>query len=151
MSELALWLDENIAMLIEAATARLSSDEHLRSSVAESIAAFYEALSHSARAESMVPLHAILIDWVEARSAPTEEETAGLLPVLATLKRVAWEEMCRLATPQQAVNLLVQSEEIFTDAGNYLASLEAEALLNDVRRELVKAQTHVQRLDKNKS
>src|SRR5258708_3330810 len=151
MSELALWLDENFATLIDAATARLSSDVDLRSSVSESIAAFYEALAHSARANSMVPLHAILIDWVEARSAPTEEETAGLLPVLATLKRVAWDEIRTLAAAEEAVNLLIQSEEIFTDAGNFLASLEAEALLNDVRRELVKAQTHVERLDKNKS
>ncbi len=59
--------------------------------------------------------------------------------------------MCRLSTAKQAVYLLMQSEEIFTDAASFLASLEAEALLNDVRRELVKAQTYVQRLDKSKS
>src|SRR5437016_9063108 len=130
MSELAQWLNDNTATLINAASAQLASDEQVRSTVEESIAAFYDALAHSARANSMVPLHAILIDWVEARSAPTEEETAGLLPVLATLKRVAWDEICHLSTAEQAVHLLMQSEEIFTDAASFLASLEAEALLN---------------------
>jgi len=151
MSELAGWLGEHNDDLIRAASAELASDEQLRATVEESIAAFYEGLIHSARVQSMVPLHAILIDWVEARSAPTEEEPAGLLPVLATLKRVTWNLICSHATPEQAVRLLLESEEIFTDAGNYLSKLEAEALLSDVRRELVKAQTHVQRLDKSKS
>src|SRR5258708_4610003 len=151
MSELAQWLDKHSGNLIRAASLKLAPDEGLRSTVEESISAFYEALTHSARVESMMPLHAILIDWVEARSAPTEDEPAGLLPVLATLKRVAWEQICSLAVPEDAVQLLFESEVIFTDAGNYLAALEAEALLNDIRRELVKAQTHVQRLDKNKS
>ncbi len=148
MSELALWLEQHIPTLIHAASAELSSDEQLRASVEESIAAFYAALAHSAQIQDMIPLHAILIDWIEARSAPTDEEPAGLLPVLTTLKRVAWNQ---IAVDERAVRLLIEAEELFSDAASFLASLEAEALLNDVRRELVKAQIHIQRLDKNKS
>jgi signal transduction histidine kinase len=151
MSELALWLEQNITALINAASSELSSDELLRASVEESIAAFYAALTHSAHTQSVIPLHAILIDWIESRSAPTEEEPAGLLPVLTTLKRVAWKQICYLAAPEEAIRLLLESEELFTDAGNYLATLEAEALLNDVRRELLKAQTYIERMDKSKS
>jgi signal transduction histidine kinase len=151
MSELALWLEQHITALIEAAMAELSSDERLRASVEESIAAFYAALAHSAHTQSMIPVHAILIDWIEARSAPTEEEPTGLLPVLTTLKRVAWKQICFFASPEEAVRLLLESEELFTDAATYLATLEAEALLNDVRRELYKAQTYIERLDKSKS
>ncbi|MEP7287947.1 MAG: HAMP domain-containing sensor histidine kinase [Chloroflexota bacterium] len=151
MDDLAQWIIEHGDALIQAASAELASDESLRATVEESIAAFYEALARTADIENMVPLHAILIDWVEARSAPTDEEPTGLLPVLATLKRVAWHQICQFATPAEAVDLLLASEEIFTDAATYLASLEVEALLNDMRRELAKAQTHVQRLDKNKS
>ncbi len=151
MGVLAPWLRNYLETLIQAASVELSSDSDVRSNVEEAIRAFYEGLMHSAEAESVLPLHAILIDWVEARSAPTEDEPAGLLPVLATLKRIAFTQIVELATPKQAVRLLMESEELFTDAGNYLASLEAEALLNDMRRELVKAQTHVQRIDKSKS
>ncbi len=151
MSELALWLERHITALIDAALAELSSDERLRASVEESIAAFYAALTHSAHTESMIPLRAILIDWIESRSAPTDEEPAGLLPVLTTLKRVTWRQICFIAPPDEGLRLLIESEELFSDAANYLATLEAEALLNDVRRELVKAQTHIQRLDKSKS
>jgi signal transduction histidine kinase len=151
MGVLATWLRKNKDALIQAASAQLSSDEQMRSTVEESTAAFYEALLKSAQVDSMVPLHAILIDWVEARSAPTDEEPSGLLPVLATLKRAAWTQICEIETPKQAVALLMESEELFTDATNYLASLEAETLLNDTQRQLVKAQTYVQRIDKSKS
>jgi signal transduction histidine kinase len=151
MSKLAAWLRQHTSQLIQAASVELSSDERLRVSVEESIAAFYEALEHAARAQSTVPLHAILIDWVEARSAPTDEELTALLPVLATLKRVTWRQIYYLTEAEEAIELILESEELFTDASGYLASLEAEALLNDVKRELAKAQTHIERLDKSKS
>src|SRR3954469_19354805 len=112
MSDLALWLEENITALIDGALAELSSDELLRASVEESIAAFYAALTHSAHTQSVIPVHAILIDWIESRSAPTEEEPAGFMPVLTTLKRVAWKQVCFLATPEEAIRLLLESEEL---------------------------------------
>src|SRR4051812_44149287 len=115
MSDLALWLEENITALIDGALAELSSDDLLRATVEESIAAFYAALTHSAHTQSVIPIHAILIDWIESRSAPTEEEPTGLLPVLTTLKRVAWNQICKIAAPEEAVRLLLESEELFTD------------------------------------
>jgi signal transduction histidine kinase len=148
---LADWLTTHTDALIKAASQELASDEGLRATVEDSIAAFFDALIHTVHTENMIPLRAILIDWVEARSAPTDEELTALLPVLATLKRVTWEQICNHTSPDVAVQLLMQSEGIFTDAGNYLAALEAESLLNAARRELTKAQTQVQRLDKNKS
>ena len=151
MSKLPAWLKQHSFQLIQAASAELSSDEQLRASVEEFIAAFYEALEHSARVQSTVPLHAILIDWVESRSAPTDEELTALLPVLATLKRVTWRQIYYLTEALDAIELILELEELFTDASNYLATLEAEALLNDLKRELAKAETHIQRLDKNKS
>jgi len=151
MIDLEHWLEAHANILIEGASAELSTDEALKRSVEESIAAFYEALAHSAQAKSPTPVRAIMIDWIEARSAPTDEQPAGLMPVLTTLKRVTWEQIRCNATSEEAVELLMESEAIFTDASNYLASLEAEALLNDMRRDLAQAQTHVQYLDKNKS
>ncbi len=141
MIDLEHWLEAHANILIEGASAELSTDEALKRSVEESIAAFYEALAHSAQAKSPTPVRAIMIDWIEARSAPTDEQPAGLMPVLTTLKRVTWEQIRCNATSEEAVEF----------ASNYLASLEAEALLNDMRRDLAQAQTHVQYLDKNKS
>ena len=151
MSKLAAWLQENNSTLIQAASTELSADEKLRATVEESIGAFYEAFEHSARVQSAVPLHAILIDWVEARSAPTDEELTALLPVLSTLKAVTWRQIYYLSDAADAIDLILESEGLFTDASTYLASLETEALLNNVKRELSKAQTHIQRLDKSKS
>ncbi len=151
MVDLAQWLEANLDILIEAASAALSTDETLRSNVVEAVVTFYEALYHAALVDSLVPVNAILIDWVEARSAPTEGEPVGLMPVLATLKRVVWDQMRRRADPVEALDLLVASDAIFSSASNFLSSLEAEAFLNDMRRELEKAQTHVEQIDKSKT
>src|SRR5664279_950351 len=72
MSDLPAWLKDNAPALIQAASIELAPDERLRASVEESVDAFYDGLHRSASTGSMVPLHAILIDWVEARNAPTE-------------------------------------------------------------------------------
>src|ERR1700730_18647029 len=114
MTDLPAWLRANAPALIQAASVELSPDERLRASVAESVEAFYDGLFRSAQTGSVVPLHAILIDWVEARSAPTDEEPAGLLPVLATLKRVTWQHIVRVTPPEEAVPLLIETEALFT-------------------------------------
>ncbi|HLY25921.1 MAG TPA: HAMP domain-containing sensor histidine kinase [Aggregatilineales bacterium] len=151
MASLAQWLEANLQVLIEAASAELSTDETLRSSVVEAVIAFYEALHHAALVDNPLPVNAILVDWVEARSAPTEGEPAGLMPVLATLKRVVLDQMRRGADAAEAIDRFIVLDRIFSSAANFLASLEAEALLNDVRRELEKAQTHVEQIDKSKT
>src|SRR5258708_19865811 len=107
MIDLEQWLEAHANILIEGASTQLSSDEALKRTVEESIAAFYEALAHSARAKSPTPLRAIMIDWIEARSAPTDDQPAGLMPVLATLKRVTWEQIRYNATPEDAAQLLM--------------------------------------------
>src|SRR5260221_5956507 len=128
MRELAQWVTEHIDSLIQAASVELSSDEALRATVEEAIAAFYQSLAHSAAIDDVLPIRAILLDWVEARSAPTDEEPTGLLPVLTTLKRVACQQICQLTVPVRAVQLLMASEALFTTDSNYLASLDAEEL-----------------------
>ena len=151
MSELSQWLNKNMKLLIEAGSTEMASNDQLKSTVGESISAFYEALSQSAGRDSMIPLHAILIDWVEVRSAPTENELSSVLPVLAALKRVLWRQICRSESPAQALVLLEELETIFTEAVSYLAKLEAVALSDDLQRELHKAENYVRRLDKSKS
>lgn len=151
MADLAEWLQQHIEVLIRSASAELSSDEKLRATVEESLAVFFDALKRAAKTGDNMLLYVVLIDWVESRSAPTDEDNSGLLEVLATLKHVTWKQIRAIATAEQALDLLMASEQIFTDADNYLAKLETEALLNKARRDLDAAQLTVQRLDKSKS
>jgi signal transduction histidine kinase len=151
MTDFAQWLDDNLTTLVEAATAELSQDETLKSEVVESVSAFYDGLLRSARLGSPTPLNTILIDWVESRSAPTEEELAGLGIVLVTLKQVTWQQINFLCPPAEAVELLFTSDQLFTEALAYLFQLETETLLAHTRNQLQSAQLHVERLDKSKS
>ncbi len=151
MADLAQWLDDNLNTLVEAAIAELSQDETLKSEVLESVSAFFDGLLRSARLHSPTPLNTILIDWVESRSAPTEEELAGLGIVLVALKQVTWQQINLLSLPGEAVELLFASDQLFTEALIYLFQLETDTLLAHTRNQLQAAQLHVERLDKSKS
>ncbi|MCZ7546352.1 MAG: hypothetical protein M5R40_23770 [Anaerolineae bacterium] len=152
MNDLARWVDRHIQQLIDDAAEHMAQSEALRSQFAEAVRDFYEAFSKTARLKNEIPLHAILIDWVEARAAPTQEETAGLLPVLSTLKGVLNDQIVRSgAAPEQALALIRKADAIFTRSAEFLAQLEAEALLEDVRAELEKARNDLERIDRNKS
>lgn len=151
MTNLSAWLEENMAALVEAAVARLSQDAALKSQVVESVEAFFDGFIRALVVQDMTPLNVILIDWVEARSAPSSSELTSVVPVLATFKEVIWGQILERCIPEQAVRLLVQADGIFTDALIYLSNLEGDALLEDMRRQLQKAQSHVKRLDKSKS
>ncbi len=151
MTDLAEWLQQHTEALIRSASAELSSDEKLRATVEESLAAFFDALQRAAKMRDNMMLYVVLIDWVESRSAPTDGENSGLLQVLTTLKHVTWKKIRELATASDAVELLIESENIFAQASTYLNRLETEVLLSNAKRELDDAQTTVRRLDKSKS
>lgn len=151
MSTLSDWLEQNADILVEAAVARLSQDAALKSQVVESVEAFFNGLMQTLILQDPVPLNVILIDWVEARSAPSAAEVSSVVPVLATFKEAIWEQILERSAPQEAVHLLAELDTIFTNAMIYLSGLEGEALLGDMRRQLHKAQAHIKRLDKSKS
>jgi signal transduction histidine kinase len=88
---------------------------------------------------------------VESRSAPTEEELAGLGIVLVTLKQVTWQQINLLCPPEDAIELLFSSDQLFTEALVYLFELETDALLAHTRNQLQSTKAHVERLDKSKS
>ena len=153
MSDLARWTEKHIQQLIDAAAARMAQSASVRSQAEEAVHDFFEAFAKTARLKNEIPLHAILIDWIEARAAPVQEETAGLLPALFTLKQVMWDQIVENSDRggEATIALLRESDAIFAEAASFLAKLEAEALLNDVRADLDKAQKDLERLDKNKS
>ncbi len=156
MAGLAHWLQQHTDILIQSAVAELSPDEALRVTLHGSITSFFGALNWAAETQSSTLLHAILINWVELRSVlsdvgQNEDRQSGLLPILATLKRVTWQKIRDTEPAAQGVDLLIELEAIFTDASNYVAKLESDALLANAARELVQTQETVKRLDKSKS
>ncbi len=152
MDEMINWLQENFAALVDEASGRLAQSENLRATVVESTEAFYDGLLRAMRQNSPLPLNLILLDWVEARSAPTDDDDlTGLLPVLDTLKQVTWEAVCTATPPDRRIQWLTHLERIFSEAAAYLVKLETEALLQDTRAELNRALLNVERLNKSKS
>ncbi len=152
MEQLATWLKQNMQVLVESASEKLAQDARIRATVEESVASFYDSVARSAKLGNALPLHAQLIDWVEARSAPTDEAfDGGLVPVLTTLKRVLWESVCEHAESEKAVPMLSQIEELFSEAAGQLAQLETEALLKDTDNELLRMRTEMQRIEKRKT
>ncbi|MHB8627670.1 MAG: sensor histidine kinase [Aggregatilineales bacterium] len=153
MADLAQWLHAHTNQLIHAATAELSPDETLRATMQPTIASFYGALVYSAESSSYTLLHAVLINWVRSRSTLTESdhvEASGLLPIIATLKRVLWKTLREVA-PSNALDLILAADDLFNEAEQYAARLESEALAAEGQRKLEVVQETVRRLDKSKS
>ena len=65
----------------------------LRPEIEDLVGDFYEAVSKTAHFKTPGPISAILLDWIEARAAPVQNETAGLLSALSTFKRVLWKHI----------------------------------------------------------
>jgi signal transduction histidine kinase len=151
MTELVGWLEKNIAILIEAAVVRLSQDETLKSQVVGSVEMFFSGLLQTLSTDDPSPLNAVLGNWVETRSVPTESELTSLVPVLATLKEVIWAKVMETCPLDQAIELLTEFDITFTDAMIHLSRLESDALQREMRNQLHKAQAHIKRLDKSKS
>jgi len=151
MRGLQNWLEVYSDAVIESAVARLSHDETVKLQVADSVRVFFDAFAEAARSNTLDPLSTILTDWVKGRSTPTDGEIASFLPLLATLKQVMWSYVLQTCSPEQAIPILTDSDLIFTDAMLNLESIENEALLENMRSQLHKAQTRVKHLDKSKS
>lgn len=151
MANLADWLEEHFDDLVQAAVAELSENEMLRSQVQESVEVFFDGFIRAARHDNPTMLDVILLDWVEARSAPTEDEPSGLLPVLTTLKRVTWQKIQELCTPQEAMTLMLASDGIYTEALSYISRLETDAMMTAVNQRLKEAVAHIRHLEKRKS
>jgi signal transduction histidine kinase len=151
MVDLARWLETHLNTLTEIAVVQLSQDENLKIQVVTTVETFYTSLITTCHENSILPLTTILIDWVKARSGPTETQSTSLVPLLATLKAVVWNQIQEACAGDQAVFLLTELDRIFTEATLYLSGIETEALLEDMRSRLHRAQMHVKRLDKSKS
>lgn len=151
MLNLSEWLQQNQTILIDTAVAKLAQDAALQSQIVDSVVAFFDGLLRSVKAQSAMPLNVIMIDWVESRSAPSTSELTSLVPLLATLKQITWEQILQRCSAEQAVALLSESDAVFTETIIYLSNLENDTLLDDMRRQLQKAQADVKRLDISKS
>jgi len=151
MVETARWINDHTPLLIEAATRQFSQDETLKTQAAEIVATFFDRLQESIATRDNGPLNTVLEDWVAGRSAPTEGELTRLVPVLATFKQVIVQQVRALCEPEDAVDLLITLDGVFTDAIAYLSRLEADALLADMRNQVQEAENQLKRLDKSKS
>ena len=152
MDALIDWLDQSSRTLSEQAADRLAQNQDLRATVLESTEAFFDGLLRTLRLASDLPLNLILLDWVEARSAPTDEDRSGLLPVLNSLKQVVWDAVCETDQAEEStIEWLSHLDKVFVGATDYLVKLETDALLKDTRGELNLALLDIERLNKSKS
>lgn len=151
MADLAYWLSNNVKALVEEATEILAPSETLKEEVIESIEAFFDSLLRAVHFNDPSLLYPLLVDWVETRSAPTDDDPTVMLPVLAKLKQATQEQIRQRCSPEEAVDLLLALDGILADVMTKLASLETEALVNALRNKLRTAEIKLEILDKSKS
>lgn len=153
MADLAFWLSTHHPYLVASATETIAPDanETLKAQVAESVEAFFDSLIRAAHFDDASMLYPLLVDWVETRSAPTEDDPAVMLPVLTRLKQAAQAAIQKECPAEEAVALLLKLDMLIDDAATRLAALEAESVLSQLKNQLRAAEIQIQRLDKSKS
>jgi signal transduction histidine kinase len=151
VTDLAYWLSANVEALVEAATETLAPSETFKAQVVESIEAFFDSLLRAVHFNDPSLLYPLLVDWVETRSAPTDDDPTVMLPVLAKLKQATQEQIRVRCVPEEAVDLLLALDGILAAVMTKLAGLETEALVNELRNKLRAAEIKLEILDKSKS
>jgi signal transduction histidine kinase len=151
VADLAYWLSTNVEALVEAATEKLAPNETLKAQVVESIEAFYDSLMRAVHFNDPTHLYPLLVDWVETRSAPTDDDPTVMLPILAKLKQATQEQIRLRCTPEEAVDLLMAVSSLLDDVMTRLAGLETESLVAGLRNKLRSAEIKLELLDKSKS
>ncbi len=151
MLKLAQWLEQHHDELVNKTVDALSGETAPRNQVIDAVSVFYDGLVAATRDSNDGPLRSVLQDWIAARSAPTEGELTRIVPVLATIKRVNADLIRRTCPAEEAVELLITADAVFTSAIVYLSQLETDALLADMHREVQEARAQLKRLDKSKS
>ena len=151
MAELAGWLQQHSAALVQETVIALSNDEAQKAQVTEAVSLFYQSLLRTAQTGDVAPLHAALHDWIAARSAPVEGELTRILPVLITIKGVNFDCIRRRSSAGEAAALLAAADALYSPAVAYLSQLETDALLADMRLELHNARAQLERLEKSKT
>jgi signal transduction histidine kinase len=151
VTDLAYWLSANVEALVEAATETLAPSETFKAQVVESIEAFFDSLLRAVHFNDPSLLYPLLVDWVETRSAPTDDDPTVMLPVLAKLKQATQEQIRVRCVPEEAVDLLLALDGILAAVMTKLAGLETEALVTELRNKLRAAEIKLEILDKSKS
>ena len=151
MGKLATWIEEHREALVTLTTGEMSPSEELRDTVVDAVQAFYDGLLVSSKMNTSGGLKAILLDWVESRSAPTEEELIHFVPVLLAIKRVIFAHLAASTDGAEAWPLIRELNQFFDEAVIFLGKLEAEALLRDAEAQLEQARAELRMLDKSKS
>lgn len=153
MADLAQWLEVHDDDLIRMATAELSPQEALRSTMQPIVIAFFGALQYAAESSSYTLLHAVLINWFRSRALDegSHSEDSGLVSIASTLKQTLWKLIRTEPDASDALDLIAAAEAFFVEADRYITRLESDAMAADARKKLEATQETIRRLDKSKS
>jgi signal transduction histidine kinase len=152
MANLARWIERNMEALIETAVIELSQDETMREEASHVVKSFFHGLLRAAEEQEALPLENVLISWVSSHHVPiADDPTGGAAPILTVFKRITWEQIQHFAEPEQVLDLLRATDEIYTQALLDLSRMEINAMLTGMHLQVQEAQEYAHHLHKQKT
>ena len=151
MSDIVSFLRANQPELAARASHALARGEGLRATVEGEMARFFDLLAAAVETGSAEWLAELLREWVEARSAPAGEERQSVVPVVITLKSVAWDVVREAMPAEAALRAVAALEPVFDSALQLLFRLETEVVVADVEQQMSAVQGELEKLDRSKS
>ncbi|PJF41928.1 MAG: hypothetical protein CUN55_10925 [Phototrophicales bacterium] len=155
MNKLEAWLRDNLDYLIESSATHIVENITLQAHAVELVETFFHELLNAVRSNNVEPLQVIMQDWVQSTSFPINEDgenyTSGVINVLVVFKHVILERIRSTIDAEQAINLIMAVDEIFSELKMTLASLETQMAINKLRKQLKSAHEELENLDRSKT
>ncbi len=141
---------------MQAASEALARGESLRHSVSAELSRFYDLLTESIATGDPSWMESFLQGWLNAQAvtevvAPDGGQPPSLVPVLQALRQVMLDVAQANLEPAESLQLISQTELVFTHATEYLAREEVRLGMESVTSKMVEVQGALEQLDKSKS
>jgi signal transduction histidine kinase len=151
MINLSQWLEQHDDSLIRAASLALTTHEGLRRTVEISIVAFYQGVHWWVDKKDFNVLKYVVSEWVSSRSLVTGGDTASVLPIVHSIRRVTWEQLRATMPPAEALECVIRLSTMFDEVVLEITRQESEQIITQAKADVAEARALVQRVDKSKS
>jgi signal transduction histidine kinase len=140
------------ARWIERVAERLARGEGVRESFKQELDLFFEALKKAVAANSPTWLAPVLDGWTDAlTSSELEQKQSSLSPLLSQSFLLMTDIARESFSTEQTLEIIITILPYFTYTFEYVTAREAEFRITHVARELEKARSTLEKLDKSKS
>jgi signal transduction histidine kinase len=145
-------LEEIKPVWVSRVSQNLARGESVREKFLEQLHIFFDLLNQSLITGDPSWMNNVLDAWAESRTqSDSKEQETSIIKILDTILFTTVEIAQEILKSADGLNLISSLIPIYVYAFNYITRLETQRYIDHISRDLEKAQSNLENLDKNKS